>query len=384
MRLIDTAEIVTARPGTRSAALTFPALLRLSTGEILLTWRAGQSKDCPEEELLLARSTDRGASWSPPERVFTPPPEVDGASGTFKLCYLTETAPGRLIAAAMWVDRSTHPGKGLFNEATEGCLPMAILLAQSEDGGRSFGPWQRVKVPEEIGPPSLTSPLVPLPGGRLLMSLETNKHYDDTGPWHQRAVGLVSTDGGQTWGAPRALALDPEGRIFNWDLRIARWPGEANGASSGDAALASFAWTFDRQEEAWRDIHRRVSRDGGTTWSAPQPLGFRDQAGIPAVFPDGRAVLPYVDRFDAAAINARACDGIAGAFGPPVTLHDHAVTTGPSKDTGALLTEMSLWSFGLPFALALPAEAGGADEALTVFYAGTDDAMSIHAARLAL
>jgi hypothetical protein len=45
--------------------------------------------------------------------------------------------------------------------------------------------------------------------------------------------------------------------------------------------------------------------------------------------------------------------------------------------TGALLVEMSLWTFGLPYAEALPD-----GDVLVVYYAGSDAAMDIRWARL--
>ena len=45
-----------------------------------------------------------------------------------------------------------------------------------------------------------------------------------------------------------------------------------------------------------------------------------------------------------------------------------------------MLTDMGLWSFGLPYAEAL----GGTGEVLVVFYAGTPECMDIRWARLRL
>ena len=53
------------------------------------------------------------------------------------------------------------------------------------------------------------------------------------------------------------------------------------------------------------NIHRRVSSDGGHTWSAPEDIGVTDQAAHPAVLPDGRTVLAWVDRFQSQSIKAR-------------------------------------------------------------------------------
>lgn len=367
MELTDAGELLRAEPGGPRAALTFPAVTALRDGELLLTVRAGSSKDSADERVELWRSADGGRTWAGPQPL---PPAIDGATGTLKLCYLTETARGRLVAAAMWVDRSTRPGAPLFNPATEGCPPMAILLSDSADGGRTWAPWRRAPLPAELGPPSLTSPLLALADGALAMSIESNKAYDDAGPWRQRAVLLRSGDGGRTWGEPRVAARDERGRIFNWDLRLGLAP---------DGRIASFAWTYDRERGAYLNIHRRLSADGGRTWSAAEDLGFADQAGRPAVLPDGRVVLPWVDRFGSRSIRAGLAPDLAGPFGAEVELYalGDGGARGPGGDTGALLADMALWTFGLPYAEALP---GG--EALVVYYAGAPEAMGIQYARL--
>ena len=111
--------------------------------------------------------------------------------GTVKIVYLTELSPGRLIAASMWIDRETHPdATGLFNPETEGCVPMYILLADSEDGGKSWSSWREVPMPEMIGPASLTNPIMQLADGTLVMTIENNKHYHDASKWYQRVVCL--------------------------------------------------------------------------------------------------------------------------------------------------------------------------------------------------
>ena len=69
-------------------------------------------------------------------------------------CYFTEVKPAHVLAACLWIDRGTFPGKPLFNPVTEGCLPMRVLLADSFDWGTTWGPWREVEMPADIGPPT--------------------------------------------------------------------------------------------------------------------------------------------------------------------------------------------------------------------------------------
>ena len=374
MYIRDRGLLAPARPGTSQANLTFPTVTVLHDGALLATWRGGASKDGDDETVYFARSHDLGQNWSAAWTPFGRGHTLDGVWGTLKLCYLTQLAPGRLLAAAMWVDRTTYPGQPLFNPTTEGCLPMSILLAESDDGGASWSPWRVVPMPAEIGPASLTSPVLKLANGALALSIETNKPYLDAGPWRQKVLFFHSHDQGRTWEPPLVAGEDPSGRIFNWDLRSAVVP---------DGRVVTFAWTYDSVTGQYRNIHRRISQDHGQSWSAPQDLGFADQAGRPAVLDYGRVLLPYVDRFDSRTI--RAC--LAPAADAPFTaqheivLYSHAPTQTPAasdqSDTAARLTEMGLWTFGLPYAETLPT-----GEVLVVYYAGTEQAMDIHWVRL--
>lgn len=372
MHIVDTGTLAQGDAGTARACITFGTITPLQDGTLLATGRAGDDKDSDREQIEMYRSSDGGHSWGKPTTPFSKA-IVDGKFGTLKLCYLTQLSPGHILAAAMWVDRTTYPGMPLFNADTEGCLPMAILLAESHDSATSWSPWRKVSMPDDIGPPSLTNPILSLADGSLAMSIETNKHYSDASTWHQRAVFLRSTDNGVSWSGPKPVAQDKTGRIFNWDLRCGVNP---------NGTVASFAWTYDRRTEEYQNVFRRVSVDHAETWSAPQDLGFADQAGPPAILPDGRVVLAWVDRFGDQCIRARITPTIDGDFDPAseVVIYTHASPKdSKSKDTGDLLAGMEMWGFGLPFATTLPD-----GDVLVTYYAGDNHAMSLQFARLSV
>ena len=371
MRISATGLISRAEPNTPRATLTFPGVIALSNDTLLATCRAGLTKDTADGSIEFFRSKDHGETWQKETHCFEPV-ELDGLLGSLRVCYLTELTPNHLIAASLWVDRTTYPNQPLFNEATEGCLPMAILLADSDDFGATWTPWRVVPVPDEIGPPSLTNPILRLADGRLALSVETNKTYHDAGKWYQRAVFFHSSDLGQTWRDPVTVAQDPSGRIFNWDLRVGLAP---------EGQLGSFTWTYDSQTDTYRNIHRRLSDDGGETWTIPEDLGITDQAARPAILPDGRVVLAWVDRFHTQSIRARLASRLDAPFDPEseVVVYQHQATAGPATtdNTGEQLSYMGLWTFGLPFCETLPN-----GEVLVVYYAGTGEAMDLCWTRL--
>lgn len=366
MNIVASGVLWAGEPGTPRACYTFPSLVELASGKRIATARHGSGKDGDDDVLAVLVDHSDGHGWvSHPG--FPPPLELDGRKGTLKIAYLTELRPGVVIAAAMWIDRTSFPGQPLFNAQTEGCLPMAILLSRSDDDGLSWSDWWPVDLPQDIGPPSLTAPLVLLADGRLAMSIETNKAYLDAGIWDQKAVLLFSDDEGQNWSAPVVSAHDPSNRIFNWDLRMAAAP---------DGRLVSFAWTFDREAGEYRNIHRRVSADAGRSWTAPEDIGFADQAARPAILADGRVVLAYVDRFGTRSIRARLAEGVEAPFRAEseVVLYtqEQAASAENGASLGEALADMEMWSFGLPSATALRN-----GQVLVVYYGGKSGCMDI-------
>jgi hypothetical protein len=195
----------------------------------------------------------------------------------------------------------------------------------------------------------------------------------DASRWYQRVVLLLSRDRGASWGPPLDAGHDPSGRIFNWDQRMALAP---------DGRIGAFTWTYDSESKRYLNMHRRISADGGASWSAHIDLGIADQAGRPAVLPDGRIVLPWVDRFGTRTIRARIAPAIDAAFAPETDVVIYALGTSSAHPsgtdtTGELLVEMSLWTFGLPYAEALPD-----GDVLVAYYAGDSATLDIRWARL--
>jgi hypothetical protein len=377
VRLLETVTLHEGVPGTPRSVAAFPTVTALNDGSLLSTCSIGTGKDTDDLQIELRRSTDGGRSWGEAERPFSS--MLDGVRGSLKVGYITRLDGDRLIACVLWIDREAFPGKPLFNPETEGCLPMVIVLADSADDGRTWGPWRRVETPESVGPPSLTAPLLRLPSGRLLLSIESNKTYLDASRWFQHVVYLATDDEGRTWSAPWVVAQDPTGRIANWDQRTGVAP---------DGRLASFTWTYDFDAVAYRNVHRRISSDGGATWSLPEDLGFADQPSRPAILPDGRIALAWVDRYGSRRIRARSAPAIDASFEASTEVvlfdaRDPAPKRTGSPDGGttrAALVEMGEWSYGLPYAEALP----DGDVAVVHYAPGIDGATDIRFHRLAL
>jgi len=372
MQIVERGILNRGEPGGARAVSTFPALVTLPDGSLLATYRVGSTKDSADGTVELRRSQDGGRTWSEPvvplDRV------VENKQGSISVAYVTPLSEHHWIMVACWVDRQTYPGKPLFNEQTEGCLPMHVLLTDSHDMGQTWGPVRILPCPDDVGPASLTNPVLKLPSGRLAVSIETNKHYGDTSQWMQRVVYFYSDDLGQNWSRPHTVSQDPAARIFYWDQRAALDP---------QGKIVSFSWTYDRDTSEYLNIRRRISEDEGKTWTAPEDLGFADQPSNPAVLPDGRFVLAWVDRFGSRSIRARLAKSGTGPFTAdseiPLYEHSPSATLKAHADTGNLLAQIEMWSFGLPFAAALPD-----GDVLVVFYEGTTPSMQISWVRLSV
>ena len=365
MKIVERGILTSGVAGTHRATFTFPSVVALSDGELLATCRVGSKKDSADETIEIYRSVDGGQSWSEGKKPF-PNIKVNGLKGSLMICYLTEIKPGHLIAACMWVDRETFPGEPLFNIKTEGCLTMAILLSDSFDGGRTWTPLREIPLPKDIGPPSLTGPILKLKDGSIAMSIETNKHYLDDTKWYQRVVLFHSVDEGKTWEKPITVNEDRSGRMFYWDMRAGVDP---------DGRIVTFSWVYNTETKKYHNILRRISSDDGKTWSQHEDMGFADQPSHPAILSDGRIVLAWVDRFGSHSIRARIASGIDQSFkeSTELILHTQEVAASATENTGELLGDMRLWDFGLPYAEVLPD-----GDVMVMYYAGIGEVLDIH------
>lgn len=237
--------------------------------------------------------------------------------------------------------------------------PNPLVLARSDDGGRTFAPPVPVGEPDRL---TVQPTLLAGPGGQVLIGaldlgddLDTYQSTHEgrpgpppAGPW--RVVVWRSTDGGATFGPAVTVAADviPSQRVL---VDLAPAPAFALDPPRNRAYAA---W------ETGRDVMLSRSDDGGATWSSPRRVG--PSAGgqfLPGVgvAPDGRVDVGFYDRsrdpedvraevvlasstdggrsFVTAVISDHAFDSIVGSFtSTDVMLGSHlAVMSRPEETT---------------------------------------------------
>ncbi len=271
-------------PDLRAVHACFPMCLQLSAEELICVYRHGSAFASVDGRIAKLRSRDAGRTWVDEGLAWDDPP------AQAHYCYrgpgLTRLADGRLLMVASRWDRS-DPDRTMYNPATEGYLPCDIVMFASEDQGRTWSP------PWVVGlPPGLVAnnsgPAIELPGGRLVLPVESWKAYDDPEPPPQRALALFSEDGGQSWGELTVVGDGVADGVYYWDQGM---------VGLGGGRLLVTAWTHDAATDKDVFVHRILSADGGRTWSPPEPTNLQGQVTFPVDLGEGRLLAVYNRRY---------------------------------------------------------------------------------------
>lgn len=360
-----------AGPAQASASFTSPLLLH--NGGIVVCFRAGRTKDAPEENLTIRGTFDEGATWRTVFDGFER--TLDGVPGSWRHGGLTELQPGRLIGCFCWIDRS-HPDLPLAHPDTQGTLPSRIFVMESRDDGRTWINRREIDSAPFAGVVT-TGPILPLAGGVLALPCEAWKAYHDPRRGTHRAVLRLSHDDGRSWEEAVVTASDPEGRSLYWDQRLAVDP-----MTGGIVALF---WTHDRAAGHDRHVHVAWGSPDGRTWTAPVDTGLAGQIASPLVLPDGRLMAVYVHRHHPPTLCAVLSEDSGRTWDLPGQLVFYASNAGResgiggTRDFADYWSDMSLWTFGHPEASVLPN-----GEVFVAFYGGNSRAMSARWVRIAL
>ncbi len=359
MKILDRGLVFLGEEGSECSSACFHGVSVLPSGRWLVAFRASPKKaDTFPQRVLVTSSDDEGKTWSTPMEPWTDL-ALDGIAGAWRAGQPTALGGDRVAMVLYWVDAS-DPGRPFFNEETEGLLDSRIFLTLSEDSGQTWTPPRSLDTSPFDMPTPITGPILILPNGEWALQFETNKSYLDPSVWHHKSVLMYSSDEGRTWPEFAEVAADPEAGVFYWDQRP---------RVLADESLLDVFWTFDRRQAVYLNIHARTSTDNGRTWSEIWDAGIPGQPAPPVSLPDGRIVMPYVDRRGTPTIKARtSSDG--GRTWPDATetvLDDRL----NMAQEGGKSSMQDAWSEMTAFSVGLPTTAGLPDgDVLVVYYAG--------------
>jgi Neuraminidase (sialidase) len=265
-------EIIAA--GQQSRYRAFPAMERLSDGDLLLAYRDGRDHHATcDGAVLTVRSHDNGRTWDDPIAVVADPGwDCTTVHG------MTQLHDGSII---LYVWKSRWLGVPFDQSRREA----HIFLARSLDGGRT---WQPLEPAPEV--PFLTHVGWRTPYGRVhegadgtLLMPFYGFHHDRSDVWS--SVVLFSPDEGQAWPEYAVVASDSEHERKYRETDLVRLP---NGH-----LLAVI-----REETPPYPFHRSYSTDDGRTWSRPERIGLQGQGPCILRLGSGSILLTFRDRQD--------------------------------------------------------------------------------------
>ena len=343
----------------------FTSLVRMGNESYLAAFRTASGRDAPDGKLCIMRSSD-GRVWSTAHPGLTV--TMDGVTGNIYSGYFTEVEPDRLLGAFVWVDRS-NPALSFVHPDTAGILPTKNLLAESLNGGATWGEFREVDLSPQTGC-TVTGPVFSTDDRTLALPYETWKSYEDSDSGVHTASLRLSHDGGMTWPDRAVVAADSAGRTFYWDQRIAAHP------ESGQ--LVAMFWTHDRTLGVDIENHIAWSDDGGQTWTDPQATGWKGQHCQPLALGGDRLAAIYVHRQEPASLRMIVSYDFGKSWdrSGELTFYEHKTAAASDYDRSKPFEEfwqdMMQWQFGHPRAVL-----NRDGDVLNAYYAGDERSTSM-------
>ena len=258
----------------------FSALTYLSNGDILCLARKIKGLNDPKGELVMARSTDGGETFTP-----VPHPNARDAKAHpewgFLMGFVCETAPGKLASVYEYIE--TDESLPLFSPKTDGMQQAYVRCTVSDDNGLTWKPARDIgfKLPDIIVP---GQPYV-LPDGGVGFTTEIHNLWESGYADSPAAWLIVSRDGGCSYDEGYLMAAKRD--LIHGDARV---------TFDGDDMIVYF-WVYDIANNCDKPVHKCVSSDSGRSWSKPQPLGLHTQITSPFFVKQGLTMCLTQDRF---------------------------------------------------------------------------------------
>ncbi len=290
IQIVDTGIIFqNPLPGVQPLQAQFPGLCPVSDQEIVCVHKRGPAPAAIQCDYALARSTDGGKTWHDEGVIWDR--NKDDRPYSYGYGYPLRLSDGEILLTGYRWDRSESDADfNLYNPETLGAVNCEALLFRSRDVGRTWS------APQVIAPPPAEMPsdaiamvnpsgrIIPLNDGRLLLPVESWKHWDDPEPVKQRSLALISGDQGVTWDQSVTVAMDVQHRILYWNGMFTRLV---------DGRIIVMYWTKDVATEKGLTIHATHSQDEGQTWLPPYDTGLVGQMGCTIDVGEGRVMAIF-------------------------------------------------------------------------------------------
>lgn len=266
------------RPDLRSNQAWHPTMVRFDDGELLVTFDIASADAALDYSTHATHSTDGGATWSAPTRLFADPP---GRATTHSV-RTNRVADGSVVAMGALMYRD-DPEQSVVNAETTGYVETQLVLLRSRDRGRTWGELERI-TPPLVGPSfEVCHSIVELRDGRWVWPCSTWMGWDGDAPNGMNAILLVSADQGRTW--PSYIV-----EFDRWAERVLHW--EQSLLELRDGRLLSVSWCVDLKTNKTQPTPYAISHDGHT-FDVHGLTGFQAQTTKLIELPDGRILAAY-------------------------------------------------------------------------------------------
>ena len=331
------------KPFLRSRQAAFPTVVDLGSGELLASFTVGEAFESADGHTELSRSWDNGRTWIHEDRL---PTSVAGhpASESGRLSMARD---GSVLCFGPRYDR-TDPERSIGNAETNGMLDCEAVWQRSTDGGRTWSASQILPIPIP-GSYEIAAPIVALRDGRWLAPFSLFPNWEGKLATPERALAMVSRDGGATWPEMLTTLEDPAGHVVFWEQRLLEI-----GEEGGRPRLLALAWAHDKSVGKDLPNHFALSEDG-ERFSTPRSTGIPGQTCSPAWLGDGRLLCVYNHRHGDAGVRARIVRFQPEAEWEPeeeVTLWGQPPALA-GRSRGSAVAEMNYLRFGFPMVLRL-------------------------------
>jgi hypothetical protein len=261
-----------------SAVHAWHPSIALTPGGLLTGFDLGQGAESLDYRTYSSLSTDGGASWSPPARLFADPPDRP----TTHSVRIGTLRDGTLMAFGALLYRD-DPGRGVVNPRNLGYTDMDLVTLRSRDGARWDGPF--TIHPPLRGPAFETCHrVIELRDGRLLAPTSTWKGWNGEAPNGMKAVALVSRDRGASW--PEHLAV-----MDRWADGLTHF--EQGMCELPDGRVFAVAWVFHEPSGKSLPNHFCLSDAAVSRFGEPRTFGLAGETAKPVCLRDGRVLIAY-------------------------------------------------------------------------------------------